>query len=94
MCSGLIFIHSVQFTRSIIIKFFNINLIDSSLINSRIISIYNNVMILPFVVYELHAGIELIEGEAVLDSNPIRSCKLNVQRNSALNGKISRRNRG
>ncbi|KYN03699.1 hypothetical protein ALC62_05395 [Cyphomyrmex costatus] len=45
---------------------------------------------LPFVVYKLHAGIELVESEAVLDSNPVRSCKLNVQRNSALNSKISR----
>ncbi|KYQ56240.1 hypothetical protein ALC60_04854 [Trachymyrmex zeteki] len=44
---------------------------------------------LPFVIYKLHAGIELVECEAVLDSNPVRSCKLNVQRNIALDSKIS-----
>ncbi|KYN19419.1 hypothetical protein ALC57_08184 [Trachymyrmex cornetzi] len=49
---------------------------------------------LPFVVYKLHAGIELVEREAVLNSNPVRSCKLNVQRNSASDSKLSRRNRG
>ncbi|KYN36124.1 hypothetical protein ALC56_09547 [Trachymyrmex septentrionalis] len=48
---------------------------------------------LPFVVYKLHAGIELVEREAVLDSNPVRSCKLNVQRNSVSDSKLSRRNR-
>ncbi|KYM75598.1 hypothetical protein ALC53_14026 [Atta colombica] len=49
---------------------------------------------LPFVVYKLHTGIELIECETVLDSNPVRSCKLNVQRNSVSGSKLSRRNRG
>lgn len=65
-----------------------------NLINSSDINFIYKVRILPFVVYKLHAGIELIEGKAILDSNPIHSCKLNVQRNSASNGKISRRNRG
>lgn len=47
-------------------------------------------MRLPFLVYKLYTGIELVECEAILDSNPVHSCKFNdtVLRT----GEISRRN--
>lgn len=38
---------------------------------------------LPFIVYERHAGVEFVEREAIFDTDPVHSCKLNVQLNSS-----------
>lgn len=42
---------------------------------------------LPFIVNKLHAGVELVKGKAVFHPDPVRTCKLNVQQNSAPDGR-------